>query len=214
MPTFDTPRIIKPMPRERKPKPPKAEKEPPEPCEVAVPSQIELVSIEDLQPYEKNARTHSEEQIAQIVESMKRFGWTQPILADEKNLIVAGHGRLEAAKLLGLKSVPVIRKADWTEEEKRAYTIADNQLALNAGWDLQMLTDEILDLRECEFDLSLLGFSDVQLADFLGDETAGADETEKVPQSWSVLVECQGEAHQVKLLNEFAERGLKCRALT
>jgi len=109
-------------------------------------------------PYAKNARKHSAEQISQIAASIKKWGWTNPILADEHGGIVAGHGRLQAAAELGLTSIPTIIMAGWSEDEKRAYVLADNQIALNASWDFEILSAELKDLSGFEFDLAGLGF--------------------------------------------------------
>ena len=109
-------------------------------------------------PYARNARTHSEEQVAQIAASIREFGWTNPILVDGDNGIIAGHGRLLAARKLGMTTVPVIELAGMSEAEKRAYILADNKLALNAGWDEAMLAAEIGDLQGLGFDLALTGF--------------------------------------------------------
>src|SRR6202451_3778766 len=121
---------------------------------------IELWLIEKLIPFARNPRTHSEAQIAQIATSIAEFGFNNPILVDSKAGIIAGHGRLLAARKLGLTEVPVIVLDHLTEAQKRAYIIADNQLALNAGWDEDLLRAELAALREENFDLSLLGFED------------------------------------------------------
>ena len=105
--------------------------------------QIVYRSVDELVPYEKNSRTHSDEQIEKVIKSIKEFGWTNPILIDEEKGIIAGHGRLEAAKRLGMKEVPVIELTGLTEAQKRAYVIADNKLALEAGWDEEMLKEEM-----------------------------------------------------------------------
>jgi DNA modification methylase len=115
--------------------------------------------VTELIPYVKNSRTHSDEQVAQIAASIKEFGWTNPILIDGENGIIAGHGRLLAARKLGYKDVPTIELADLTETQKKAYIIADNRLALNAGWDNEMLKLEFDQLTELGFDLELTGFS-------------------------------------------------------
>ena len=104
-----------------------------------------------LKPYARNARTHSAEQVKQIAASMQQWGWTNPILVDEAGEIIAGHGRVEAAKLLGLASVPVMVARGWTPDQRRAYVLADNQLALNANWDGKLLAAEVADLRAAEF---------------------------------------------------------------
>jgi site-specific DNA-methyltransferase (adenine-specific) len=115
--------------------------------------------VTELIPYVNNSRTHSDEQVAQIAASIKEFGWTNPILVDGSNGIIAGHGRLMAARKLGYKEVPTIELADLTETQKKAYIIADNRLALNAGWDNEMLKLEFDELAELGFDLELTGFS-------------------------------------------------------
>jgi hypothetical protein len=124
-----------------------------------MPSKLERWPIERLVPYERNARTHSPEQVAQIAASIQEFGFTNPILVDGKDGIIAGHGRLAAAKDLGLTEVPVVVLDHLTPDQKRAYVLADNKLALNAGWDVDMLASEIEELQAVEFDLSLLGWS-------------------------------------------------------
>ena len=124
---------------------------------------LEMWPVDRLVPYERNARTHSDEQIEQIRSSIAEFGFTAPILVDEESGILAGHGRLEAAKALGLPEVPVIVLDHLTPAQRRAYILADNQLALNAGWDLDILNVEIEALRLEDFDLSLIGFSEYQL---------------------------------------------------
>ena len=99
-------------------------------------------SVGDLIPYARNSRTHSDEQVAQIAASIKEFGWTNPILVDAEGVVIAGHGRLMAARKLGYTEVPTIELSEMTETQKKAYVIADNRLALNAGWDNEMLTIE------------------------------------------------------------------------
>ena len=119
--------------------------------------------VTELIPYVKNSRTHSDEQVAQIAASIKEFGWTNPILVDGSNGIIAGHGRLMAARKLGYTEVPTIELADLTETQKKAYIIADNRLALNAGWDNEMLTIELNDLLADGFALEILGFDPKEL---------------------------------------------------
>ena len=126
---------------------------------------IVLRPIESLVPFAINPRTHSEEQVAQIAASIKEFGFTNPILLDGENGLIAGHGRLAAARLLGIKKVPCIELGHLTEAQKRAYIIADNKLALNAGWDDELLRLEMLDLKDLDFNLDLLGFDASELAD-------------------------------------------------
>jgi ParB family transcriptional regulator, chromosome partitioning protein len=123
--------------------------------------------LDRLRPYEKNARTHSAEQIAQIAASIQEFGFTNPILVDGADGILAGHGRLAAAKDMGLAEVPVIVLDHLSAEQRRAYILADNQLALNAGWDMELLQQEIVGLNLADFDLSLLGFDEGRIAGLL-----------------------------------------------
>lgn len=123
------------------------------------PQKIELLPLEALRPYARNARTHSKAQVRQIADSIARFGFNNPVLAGDDGEIIAGHGRLEAAKLLGLKTVPVVRLSHLTDAERRAYILADNKLALNAGWDMEILPAELQYLVNEGFDVSLTGFS-------------------------------------------------------
>lgn len=120
--------------------------------------------IEKLIPYARNSRTHSDEQVSQIAASMREWGVTSAVLVDEEGGIIAGHGRVMAAKKLGMTTLPVMVAAGWTDAQKRAFVIADNKLALNAGWDAEMLALEVGELEDLGFDLSLTGFSDEELA--------------------------------------------------
>ena len=116
---------------------------------------IKYLPVDELVPYARNARTHDEAQVAQIAASIEEFGWTNPVLTDAEGGIIAGHGRVLAAVLLGMTKVPCIELAHLTEAQRRAYVIADNKLALNAGWDEHLLTAEFLDLEALNFDLAL-----------------------------------------------------------
>src|SRR6202051_1582597 len=120
---------------------------------------IEHVSVRSLRPYPRNARRHNKGQIKQIAASITRFGFNNPILIADDGEIVAGHGRLAAAKLLGLETVPTLRLSHLTEAERRAYVIADNKLALNAGWDQEILAIELQGLIDLDFEIELTGFS-------------------------------------------------------
>lgn len=144
---------------------------------IHVAKDLRLVSIEALIPYSRNSRTHSSEQIDQIVASIREFGFTNPILIDGLNGIIAGHGRLAAAKKLGLKHVPVIDLSHLTETQKRAYVIADNKLSLNAGWDLELLASEIASLGGELEGWDAIGFSDDEISDLL----AGVESIEPAP---------------------------------
>jgi DNA modification methylase len=144
---------------------------------------IETRFVADLIPYAANSRTHSDAQVAQIAASIKEFGWTNPILIDDDNTIIAGHGRLLAARKLGMEEVPAIILDHLTKAQQRALVIADNQLALNAGWDMNMLKAEIEDLSLENFNLELLGFDDDFLDGLL--ETApsgGKTDEDAVPE--------------------------------
>jgi len=127
---------------------------------------VERRSVESLIPYARNARTHSDEQVAQIAASIKEWGWTTPVLIDETGGIIAGHGRVMAARKLGIEEVPVMIARGWSEAQRRAYVLADNQLAANAGWDMDLLKVELGDLSLEGFDLDLIGF-DAELLDNL-----------------------------------------------
>jgi len=143
---------------------------------------IQQVSVEKLIPFARNSRTHSDKQVAEIAASIKEFGWTNPILVDGDKGIIAGHGRLLAARKLNMDTVPVIELAHLTETQKRAYVIADNKLALNADWDDQLLTIELNDLLTDGFTLELLGFDKDELAKLLEPEQIeGLTDEDAVP---------------------------------
>ena len=137
-------------------------------------AQIAERPIASLRPYPGNARTHSKKQVKQIADSISRFGFTNPVLVAEDGVIIAGHGRVQAAKSLGWKVVPTIALAHLSETERRAYVLADNKLALNAGWDREILAIELQALVELEFDVELTGFSLAEI-DLLIDEAAEAN---------------------------------------
>ena len=146
--------------------------------------QIKIVPVEKLIPYVKNSRTHSDGQVAQIAASIKEFGWTNPILVDGESGVIAGHGRLLAARKLGQKEVPVIELAHMTESQKRAYVIADNQLAMNAGWDTTLLSLELADLKEQGFEMDVLGFDPKELDKLLEPEQVdGLTDEDAVPEA-------------------------------
>lgn len=145
---------------------------------------IEQLTTDSLIPYARNARTHSDEQVAQIAGSIREFGFTNPVLIDKEGTIVAGHGRVMAARKLGLETVPCIRLGHLTPAQVRAYVIADNKLALNAGWDDEMLRSELDALKTEGFEMGLTGFSDEELATLLAVSTAeGNTEPDDVPEA-------------------------------
>jgi DNA modification methylase len=146
---------------------------------------IVMRPIGALIPYASNARTHSDAQIAQIAGSIREFGFTNPVLVDGKQGIIAGHGRVLAARKLGMDQIPTIELAYLSETQRQAYIIADNKLAENAGWDAEMLRLELGDLKSLGFDLTLTGFDDVELGALFADKTAGLtdpDDTPPVPE--------------------------------
>ena len=146
--------------------------------------EIKEVEVSALIPYAKNSRTHDDAQVAQIAASIKEFGWTNPILVDGDKGVIAGHGRLLAARKLGMAKVPTIELKDMTEAQKKAYVIADNKLALNAGWDTNFLSLELQELKDQDFDLTLLGFDDKELDALLAPETTeGLTDEDSVPDT-------------------------------
>ena len=134
--------------------------------------------VSALVPYERNARTHTPAQVDQIAELIREYGFTNPLLVDEADRIIAGHGRLEAARRLGMETVPVIVVTGLTDEQRRALVIADNKVALNAGWDLELLRAEIEALRLADYDLALTGFDEGEVLDLLGGSGSSADPDE------------------------------------
>lgn len=130
---------------------------------------VERRPISELIPYARNSRTHSDAQVAQIAASIREWGWTMPILVDEDGNVIAGHGRIMAAQKLGIADVPCMTATGWSEAKRRAYVIADNKLALNAGWDDDVLKLELQDVDTLGFDLTLTGFDVAELANLFDD---------------------------------------------
>jgi DNA modification methylase len=161
-------------------------------------TQVTERSITSLRPYARNARTHSKKQVRQIAASIERFGFTNPVLISADGEIIAGHGRVEAAKLLGWKAVPTIVLAHLSETERRAYVLADNKLALNAGWDKEILAIELQALVDFDFDVEVTGFTLAEI-DFVLDEAADADPDssdtadDAVPVTFGPAISCQGD---------------------
>ena len=143
---------------------------------------IESLPLDRLIPYARNSRTHSDAQVAQVAASIREFGFTNPVLIDAEDGIIAGHGRVMAARKLGLDKVPCIRLAHLSETQKRAYIIADNKLALNAGWDEEMLALELGELAELDFDMDLIGFGEDELAALMAETTEGETDPDEVPE--------------------------------
>ena len=157
---------------------------------------VETRSVEQLIPYANNARTHSTEQIKQIAASMKEWGWTMPVLIDESNSIIAGHGRIAAAELLEIAEVPVMVARGWSQAQKKAYVIADNKLAENASWDEELLRLELNDLNELGFDGELMGFDSAELDSFLNIEE-GETAADDVPEMQEETVSSRGDLWQL-----------------
>jgi DNA modification methylase len=144
---------------------------------------VEYRAVTTLIPYARNARTHSDRQVAEIAASIREFGWTNPILVDADNSIIAGHGRLLAARKLGMAEVPVIQLSGLSEAQRKALVVADNKLALNAGWDLEVLGLELADLQSLGFDLALTGFDADEIATLTSFGTAGLTDPDDVPEA-------------------------------
>lgn len=179
--------------------------------------------LDRLIPYERNARTHGPEQVAQLAASIQEFGFTNPILVDGSDGILAGHGRLAAAKDLGLAEVSVIVLGHLSPAQRRAYILADNQLALNAGWDLETLQQEVTALNLEDFDLGLLGFDEDRIAGLLnpdgidreeGPPTGADDPGKEYRQKYAVAVECADEAEQETVYEKLNGEGYTCKLLT
>jgi ParB-like chromosome segregation protein Spo0J len=150
-----------------------------------------LIPIADLIPYARNSRTHSDAQVAKIASSIKEFGFLNPIITDGSNGIVAGHGRVLAAQKLGLKELPCIEADHLTEAQKRAYVIADNRMALDAGWDAEMLKVELGDLDAAGFDLSLTGFDLGELASMFDQPVVPDSSTKEIdPDEYAMDHRC------------------------
>jgi len=150
--------------------------------EIWAADKVKRRKVSTLVPYARNSRTHSDAQISQIAASIKEWGWTTPILIDEAGGIIAGHGRVMAAQRLHIKEVPCMTATDWTEAQKQAYVIADNKLAENAGWDTELLSVEMQELDDLNFDLSLIGFDKDALADLTAVKTEGLTDEDNVPE--------------------------------
>jgi ParB-like chromosome segregation protein Spo0J len=158
---------------------------------------VQRWAIDRLIPYARNARTHSDAQIAQIAASMREWGVTMPVLVDEQGTMIAGHGRVLAARQLGYAELPVMVAAGWSDAQKRAYTIADNKLALNSEWDSELLKIEIADLRDAGADLNLIGFNDDELAEISNGgqfDPGSIDDQSQLDQT--VLIKCPSCGHE------------------
>ena len=178
---------------------------------------IKKVKVSDLIPYVNNSRTHSDEQVLQIAASIKEFGFLNPVIIDADNGIIAGHGRVMAAKKLGLDEVPCIDASHLSEAQKKAYIIADNKLALNAGWDDEILRIEFDALKELDFDIDLLGFDDSEINNIFGiiDDDESEQELDDINDEtkYLLLIEYDNEQQLEKAFNEAQEKGFKCKII-
>jgi len=177
--------------------------------------QHSIQKVSDLIPYVNNSRTHSDEQVNQVASSIKEFGFTSPVLIDESGGIIAGHGRVMAAKKLGLDEVPCITLEGLTEAQRKAYIIADNQLPLNAGWDLDKLKLEIDTLTELNFDINLLSFDDNFLDSLIGEFTEDDSDPElkeeEYCEKFNVIIECNDEHQQEIIYKKMQAEGYICQ---
>ena len=174
--------------------------------------QIEQLKVGDLIPYVNNSRTHSDEQVMQVASSIKEFGFTNPILIDNDGGIIAGHGRLLAAKKLDIDEVPCIRLGYLSEAQRKAYVIADNKLALNSGWDNDLLKIELMQLDSIDFDLNLTGFDLSELANIFDPVTEEIELKEQAySETFNIIIECDDEQNQESIYNELQEKGYKCQ---
>ena len=175
--------------------------------------------VEDLIPYARNSRTHSDAQVAQIAASVREFGWTNPVLVDGENGIIAGHGRILAARKLGMAEVPCIELAGLSDTQRRAYIIADNKLALNGGWDDELLALELGELNAADFDMALVGFDAGELSAAMGldeeldGEAPKIDEGIDYKEKFAVIVDCADEAEQQATFERLDSMGFTCKVL-
>jgi len=179
--------------------------------------QIEMKNPADLLAYENNARTHSDEQVEQIANSIKNFGFNDPIEIAPDGTIISGHARALAALKLGLNEVPTVTLAGMDENSRKAYILAANRTALSAGWDVELLKIELGDLDDDEFDLSLTGFTDEEIGSYLTEikeEKVRKDFSDALETRYLVEINCISEQEQEKMYTELLKRGLECRVLT
>lgn len=171
-----------------------------------------MVSIDGLKPYENNARTHSEEQVKKIARSIEEFGFINPVIIDADYGIIAGHGRVMAAKKMGMTEVPCLFVEDLTEAQKRAYIIADNKLALDAGWDEELLQFELAELQAMDFDITLTGFE----VDYLYEDEPQErkDISETLKEEFKLIVDCTDEKNLQELYERLSKEGYECRIST
>lgn len=192
--------------------------------------EYKLIKIDKLKPYRKNSRTHSSEQILQIKESIKTYGFTNPLLIDDNYNLIAGHGRLEAIKALNkvdfkenpINEIPCIIVSGLSENDYKALVIADNKIALNAGWDLDILKDKLSLLENENYNLDLIGFSDDELGELLKEnleyKSNGGEYIEnlekEIKEKFRLLIELNNEDELENLYNELKDKGYICKVLS
>jgi len=171
---------------------------------------IEMTPTAALKPYDRNARIHTAKQIEQIAKSIQEFGFTNPILIDSDNMVAAGHGRLLAAKHLGIEKVPTVKLEHLTKQQIKAYIIADNKIGENSSWDLRILHDEMEELKLLEFDIDILGFEPQTVPEFK--PNLPNDEEIKIPTvKLTLTVTLDNEVDQKELFEELRDRGYKVK---
>jgi ParB family chromosome partitioning protein len=174
------------------------------------PLEITYRDTTSLRVYGANARTHSDKQVGQIAASIRKFGWTNPILVDEQLNVIAGHGRLRAAVKLTQREVPTITLPELSEMQREALVIADNKIGSNSGWNKDALRARLVELRHDDLDLETLGFTQAELATLIGTKEAPG---QTIAARYQILVECDDDHQQARLLGEFLAEGLHCKAL-
>ena len=178
--------------------------------------EIKYKSVDDLLPYARNSRTHSDAQVSQIAASIREFGFTNPVLIDEHGSIIAGHGRVMAARKLKLTEVPTITLSHLSETQRRAYVIADNKLALNAGWDDELLRLELFELKDLGFSLDLTGFVSSELNNLFDENSIESlpDEFDgEAGNKWQLLIEYENENQLAEAFETFKQQGLQCKII-
>ena len=175
-------------------------------------SAYETLKTNDLIPYARNARKHSEKQVNQIAGSIKEFGFINPVIVDSDNGIIAGHGRVLAAQKLGLETVPCLRVEHLTETQKKAYILADNKLALNSEWDDELLALEIEELKEFDFDLDIIGFDSFVTEEFEPTFRQENEADSAKPTEYILTVSFENNDEMQLLFCELRDRGLKVKA--
>ena len=167
-------------------------------------TQPETRAVADLVPYARNARKHTDEQVEKIARSIREFGWTNPVLVNEAGGIIAGHGRIMAAQTIGIEEVPVVVAVGWSDAQQRAYVIADNKLALEAGWDRETLALEFAELQALDFDLTLTGFDEEPTT--AGDSVSRLQTPQAIEFAWALIGVPIGSMGELAMMIEKAQQ--------